>query len=296
MKIRPITEKDKKEVLKISSRIWEGDDYIHLVFDEWISDKSGKFVGLWENDILLGFGKLTYLTPFDVWLEGLRKNHEIKQKGVGEKLAKYFLNELKSDKRLKSIRFSTYFGNLPSIKLNEKLGFRKVQTCSLKYLEIEKKNNIQNQELVFRPTFDSILNYIKNSDYLKKMNFFYPKGWVFYPFWEKIIEDAFENNRIFCCGQNEKIKGIIILEPTHYEGIQWISFWETENFPAFKFLLEMAKNKAFRNGKRELQLLLPKNSNLQNYCRQTGFQSWEREDDVFLYEFPPQNLITFSTD
>jgi len=59
--------------LQISKDIWEGDDYIPEIFDKWIADPYGEFVGLFDENTLVAFGKMTYLTPTDVWLEGLKK-------------------------------------------------------------------------------------------------------------------------------------------------------------------------------------------------------------------------------
>ena len=72
--IREIKLSDKKEVLRISSQIWEGDDYVNNVFDEWVTDDDGLFTGYWENEKLIGFGRMRFLTPVDIWLEALRKD------------------------------------------------------------------------------------------------------------------------------------------------------------------------------------------------------------------------------
>ena len=161
MKLKPITKRDKAKVLEISSQIWGGDDYIHLVFDDWISDKIGEFTGVWENEFLIGFGKLTFITATDVWLEGLRKNPQTNVKGVGEALTKYFLQKLKRNKNISSIRFSTYFGNIPSIRINEKLGFVKIGTFSLKYLKVSDKVKSIPEKSKFKANLDSILKFIQ---------------------------------------------------------------------------------------------------------------------------------------
>ena len=106
--IREIKLSDKKEVLRISSQIWEGDDYVNNVFDEWVTGDDGLFTGYWENEKLIGFGRMRFLTPTDIWLEALRKDPQTNLRGVGNKIAKYYMEQLKG-KKINSIRFSTYF-------------------------------------------------------------------------------------------------------------------------------------------------------------------------------------------
>jgi len=45
LKIRKITLKDKPRMLEIVKNIWEGNDYMPLVFDSWVKDKKGEFAG-----------------------------------------------------------------------------------------------------------------------------------------------------------------------------------------------------------------------------------------------------------
>jgi len=165
--IRRIKASDKKRVLEISSQIWEGEDYLFQVFDEWVND-NGVFAGLWENNILVGFGKLTWLTPTDVWLEGLRKDEKSGAVKVGEKLSKYYLNYLK-EKELNSIRFSTYFGNTASIKLNEKLGFIKILELSLKTIKIESSIKKISENLTKDISFSIFKKFVENSKYLQEI-------------------------------------------------------------------------------------------------------------------------------
>ena len=133
--IRTIRIQDKDRVLEISSQIWEGDDYLSYVFNDWIKEEDGSFAGLWCDDNLVAFGKMTVLSPGEIWLEGLRKDQNINIHGVGRILTIFMLDQLQN-RNLKSIRFSTYFGNTESITINEKLGFERIGVFSLKTLHI----------------------------------------------------------------------------------------------------------------------------------------------------------------
>ena len=90
---------DRSALLEIASRIWEGMDYLPGVFDEWVVDTRGQFAAVLLDGRLAGCGKLTFLTETDAWLEGLRKDPRVLQRGLGRAVTGHFLSLLKSKAR-----------------------------------------------------------------------------------------------------------------------------------------------------------------------------------------------------
>ena len=78
--------------MALSSRIWEGRDYLPRVFDAWLADGDGEFDAVLLDGRVVGCGKLTFFTPVDAWLEGLRKDPSVPEKGLGRALALHFFN------------------------------------------------------------------------------------------------------------------------------------------------------------------------------------------------------------
>lgn len=286
--IRKITEKDRSCVIEIASKIWEGDDYISFVFDEWVNDLDGNFSGLWENDKLVGFGRLKFLTSTDIWLEGLRKDPDSDAKGVGEKLSRYYYNYLQG-KKITSIRFSTYFDNIASIKLNEKSGFKKVLTLSLKSLELSKTEMKISAKITTKIDFHSVKNFVEKSSYLQKSNYFIGKGWVAYKYSEKLLKEFYDDGNIVAWMEDEIIKGAGIWAKVNYPDVFWISFLEADNFEIFTGLKDYFNSVGRKMGKERLEILIP-DTKLKEFCNRAGFKSWEQENDFMLYELP-QELI-----
>ncbi len=287
---RAIKSSDKADVLKISSKIWDGDDYISGIFDEWVKADDGLFAGYWVNDKLIGFGRMRFLTPSDIWLEALRKDPQTKIKGVGNKIAQYYIEQLKG-KNIQSVRFSTYFDNLTSIKLNEKLGFEKFLTLSLKELDISDCynkpvcNNIKNNV-----ELDSLHQFIIKSDYLQRTKNFISKGWVAHQYTKELIEGFYSANNYAVYIEDEEIKGSILFCNAGYKDVFWISFLEAKINSIYKELLEIAINKALKAKCNRIQLLVPEIANLKDFVDLSGFESWEQENDFLLYEMP-EHLI-----
>jgi hypothetical protein len=285
--IKQISPIDKQRVLQISARIWEGDDYVANVFDEWISD-DGLFAGLWEDEILVGFGKLTWLSPTDVWLEGLRKDETANVIGVGEKLSQYYINYLKG-KKIDSIRFSTYFNNLASIKLNEKLGFVKILELSLKNRSVKETQRNHKNAVSQDIEFTELVKFVQDSEYLKAMKNNLCCGWVVHKYDENFLSDAYQKGRYVIIKEGKKISSCVIWSDVHYDNVFWISFWQT-NLPEHYFLINDYLNElAWQAGKKEIQMVVP-DCRLLKICTNLGFGSWEQEHDFYLYELP-RNLI-----
>jgi len=289
--IREIKLSDKKEVLQISSQIWEGDDYVGNVFDEWVKADNGLFTGYWEDEKLIGFGRMRFLTATDVWLEALRKDPQLKIKGVGYKIAQYYMEQLKG-RRIDSVRFSTYYNNTASIKLNEKLGFKKILTLSLKELEISSYQiKPINKVILNNIDFENLNHYILDSSYLKGTNNFISKGWVVHQYAERLLKEFHSSKQYAVYTEDGKIKGAILFSDVKYNDVYWISFIDAKNEIIYQELLNYAIMKALENNCHGIQLLVPELIELMNSVDSYGFKSWEQNHDFLLYEMP-KHLIT----
>jgi RimJ/RimL family protein N-acetyltransferase len=129
---RPVRADDKPAVQAICAKIWDGDDYLPKLFDTWLADPAGAFTACLYDGRLVGCAKLSFLAPGHAWLEGLRKDLDAPLKGVGQALARNHLARLATLPELCSVRFATYAADRASIALNEKLGFRRIATATMR--------------------------------------------------------------------------------------------------------------------------------------------------------------------
>ncbi|MBP6875568.1 MAG: GNAT family N-acetyltransferase [Candidatus Eisenbacteria bacterium] len=124
---RPIRLADREALLSIAAQIWEGHDYLPLVFERWVREEGSYFAGLLFNGRLAGCGRLH---PFDAriaWCEGLRVDPEYQRHGLGAHLARHVVAYAR-DRGLRELMFVTYFANRGSMRISERLGFRRSAT------------------------------------------------------------------------------------------------------------------------------------------------------------------------
>ena len=69
---RPSLPADTEDVLAFTKRIWDGRDYIHLVWDEWLADPNGILVSAQFGRGVVGIAKVSPVFPGQWWLHGLR--------------------------------------------------------------------------------------------------------------------------------------------------------------------------------------------------------------------------------
>jgi GNAT superfamily N-acetyltransferase len=69
---RPALSSDTADVLEFTKLIWEGGDYIRYVWRDWLHDPCGVLPIAQYGRHAVGMAKVTYLSPDQWWLEGLR--------------------------------------------------------------------------------------------------------------------------------------------------------------------------------------------------------------------------------
>jgi N-acetylglutamate synthase-like GNAT family acetyltransferase len=291
-KIRKIVKSDKERIEEICSKIWEGDDYLPKIFDNWIEEKNGEFIGVEHEGKLVGVSKMTFLTPHDAWLEGLRKDMDFKGKGVGTEVSKYFLDKLKESENLESIRFSTYFKNFASIKLNEKLGFEKIVVISNKYIHTEEddfsRDLVDTSDVEILKNEDEIFNFIEKTDYFQPSKELITVGWVSHPYSRDFIRQKFIQPG-HCIGirENGDLVGLCLWSHTYYEPDISISFLDAQNSETARKLVDYLLK---IEGKNFLEAKVPTIEKIRKLFIDSGFKSWEEENDFIIYEFPLEKL------
>ena len=130
---RALKIEDIPAIKDISKYIWEGDDYIPNVIEEWLQQKECMNYGAFkdeEKNNLIGFGRIKILSKDLVWLEGGRVKFLLQHQGIGKAMIKYALEYAKQIKA-KTAQYSTWSKNFGSISLAKKFGFQKKEIMDI---------------------------------------------------------------------------------------------------------------------------------------------------------------------
>jgi GNAT superfamily N-acetyltransferase len=88
---RPVLDQDTEAVLELCSHIWEGEDYIPYVWQDWLVDQRGFLAAVEYGERLAGLCRLVRLSEGQWWLEGMRVHPDLAGRGIGSHLHAYML-------------------------------------------------------------------------------------------------------------------------------------------------------------------------------------------------------------
>lgn len=167
IELRRLTHDDYEDIVDITKDIWDGFDYLPMVFHQWVDDE-GFFLGAVdiERNKVTGFGKLSILHDGSGWLEGLRVHKEYRGQKLARSISEWLLNVAKgylNDGKIKRIAFSTQIGNVESMTLMKKLNFVEEQKLLiiLKSSEgLEKGLSLENFRFEkWTPSFEEFISF-----------------------------------------------------------------------------------------------------------------------------------------
>jgi predicted PurR-regulated permease PerM len=80
--VRPARPEDRADMEAICAQVWEGDDYVPEVWDEWLADPDGELTVVELKGRVVALSKLTRLADDEWWLEGLRVDPSYRRLGL----------------------------------------------------------------------------------------------------------------------------------------------------------------------------------------------------------------------
>lgn len=304
---------DKPAILDIASRIWEGTDYLPAVFDEWVADGQGEFAAVLLNGRVVGCGKLSFLTDTDAWLEGLRRDPKVSERGLGGAVVDYLLSRLAGRTNLASVRFATYVKNRASIVTSERAGFRVRTVLSVKAWEgsrVELLGRVSRErvarlasrrEATVVHDEPAIRDFLERRRYFEETQGLIVEGWKAYP-WSpaRFLE------RYAASGACRGVYG--------RHGLEGLAAWTVARRPgrtaarlvcldaedddaagalldeAFRGLAESSAEGPESAATCELEWMVPPGDRFRRWAADRGLASWEQENDFLVFELLQDEL------
>ncbi len=122
---RPVLPADKEQAFPFLRRIWEGEDYLPDVWDEWLADPRGLFAAAELEGRVVGLGRLTDLGEGESWLEGLRVDPDLQGRGIGSHIHEYLLERWRASGAT-VVRLATASTREPVHRMCRRTGFAQV--------------------------------------------------------------------------------------------------------------------------------------------------------------------------
>ena len=289
--LRKAIASDKARITEISSQIWDGEDYVPEVLDDWLDDPNGEITVAITDGKLISFARRSYLLPGYAWFEGARTDLAYRNTGAFQEISRYFLDAVRRE-GADLIGLSTYIDNEASIHIIEKNGFQKV--ASYVHIEASDDDAVGSEGLpssrVFEVTPEEAIPFIRNSEFLRVAHGHFPHGWKFYPFERdpKLILSKMEH--LLGIQESGRLIGLLYVGESLRQEQEFTIDFVDGRVDTVEELLRHAIHMAAEY--RVVKMMVPKDEAAQapviSTLERVGFAAWnEFTPDVFVYERTP---------
>jgi len=286
-KFRRVSQADKERVLEISSKIWEGNDFIQYVFDDWVNDSEGEFTLGEKDGVTVGFAKYSRHSDSEIWLEGIRVDEDYANQGFGKAITQYYISKAKAE-AVEVIRLSAYVGSKESIRIVEGLGFKKDGYFTNGYKQLNKE--------AAKPSgaanVISIMSTATAWDLITRGNAYYMSngyvsyGWTFRKLTYELVDRLVKEKLVYGVLRDGKVSSVMVLtEDSHKDGGLNIGFIDGD-MGAMKELVDFAELQAYNRGMEYYEIMAPMDERLINVLELCNFEFLSkryREVNVFVY-------------
>lgn len=206
---------DKADILAIAAQIWEGDDYLPDVIDDWLRPGPAQLIVAASGGRVVGLARYVMEFPRFAWLEGLRVDPRHQGHGLAKALTARLV-EMVDAAGADLAALSTYFDNTASQKVSAAFGFKPVVGfvyCDGKTDALLPQATVSGRAV--EVSREEARSFISGSRALAAGAGYLPHSWRFYPFarrpamalarMERIlgIRDAQgELAALLCCGDH----------------------------------------------------------------------------------------------
>jgi GNAT superfamily N-acetyltransferase len=193
--IRRAVPSDTPAVLELVSRIWDGQDYVAQVWEEWLGDPSGLLVAADLQGRVVGLGKLSQLTPDDWFLQGLRTHPEFEGRGVAAQIHDYLVKHWIQHGH-GALRLATNALRYPVHHLCERTGFRRLGEYS--WYEAPALEEVYDEfEPVAEKQAQAVLEYLHASPLFDLLDRLVDMGWEWQLPTLALLQDIARQGRLY---------------------------------------------------------------------------------------------------
>ena len=193
-RVRRARPSDRDAIFEMSKHIWGGNDYMPLVWDNWLNEKTGALLTATVDGRPVGTTKVTLLSPGEVWLEGLRLHPDYHGLGLSKLIHKATFREA-ARLNPRSVRYATWIGNEASRRIAEKNDFWQIARAGWMWGKTARRSPVRSRVATVKD-LDSVVRFIHGSDCYEAMGGVAGSGWTFHQLSRRRIRQLITHGRV----------------------------------------------------------------------------------------------------
>ena len=219
--VRRARPEDRDAILELSKHIWGGDDYLPLVWDDWLEEEEGALLTVLHRGRVVGMSKVSVVAPGEVWLEGLRLHPDLQGKGLARQINRVTYREaMKLEPR--TIRYSTGVGNEASRKLAERRGFW--QVARTLWLWGSARRGRPAGRVPELSDLDRVFRFVHDSRCAKATSGLFPTGWRFRSLTRQLVTELIEKGRVLTISRRGSLRAVAMWDLGHVDNDVCLGF------------------------------------------------------------------------
>ncbi len=216
--LRPVRPGDRAAVEAIAAQVWDGEDYLPEVFDDWLADPEGFFHAATIHDRLVGLVKLTRMEVGEWWMEGLRVDPAYRRRGIGRILHQHVLSQAR---RFAPgvLRFSTASENATIVRLAGETGFAQVASFVAYGTATDSGagDSVARLSECAPSDLGRVLAYLEASPYYRAAEHMLEQNWRFLPLRARLLAERLAAGLVYGWWAADRLAGVVVLNPVAEE-------------------------------------------------------------------------------
>ena len=255
----------------MSRHIWGGQDYMPLVWDRWLAEKTGALLTATVGGKPVGTSKVSLLAPGEVWLEGLRLHPDYHGLGLSKRIHGATFREASAlDPR--TVRYSTWIGNEASRRIAEKNGFWQIARTGWMWGKTGKRWSVRSRVATLDDV-DDVVRFVHASSCYEATSGVAGVGWTFPELKRRRIRHLISNGSVLISPRRGALRAVAMFDIGKVDDDVCLGFVDGPD----KDVVSLAKDVlriAADTGRKEASAMLPM-GRLVDLAQTAGFDEWQ---------------------
>lgn len=220
--LRPARPDDRPAMERICAHTWDWGDYVPEVWDDWLADENGLvLIGELEGQAV-AMHKITFHTPHQVWLEGMRVHPDFRHRGIGGMFMTHSLEYARA-RKARVVRLGTGSRNEAAQTIMSRAGMRLVGRYVLWMADplpdTSPPSTLEPQHLA------QVQAFLKESRVLAHTNHLYNASWAWQELSAKRVTQMLSNGQMVAHWASDgRLAALAIVQIDRDGNVLWIGF------------------------------------------------------------------------
>lgn len=291
LSIRPARPDDRSAMERICAHTWEWGDYIPEVWDDWLAGEASShakgrsmegpaIVGEMAGQVV-ALGKITFLTPDQVWLEGLRVAPEFRRRGIAGHFLDYSL-AYGHEHGARVVRIGTGGHNTAVHTLMARASMERLGTYVLR--NAEPLTQGPRPRILATGQAGPVAAFLRDSPVLDRTHGLYNFDWVWQELSAERVAHFLESSQMAALmAADGKVAALATIHFVPRGGTMWVGFADGQASAVAELAMAIRVHAA-QVGAEGVSIMLPDLPWLRDAFSEAGYSPGEWEGELWIFE------------